>query len=177
MGSPPPCRFYLRLLVRDGRADSGFDAATPSGSVHTVLSDDVERLRDAYRAFNEGAGVEAILERLGSEFQVRDRESSPDRETRFGREGIKQLFDSYMEAFDALRLEPQEFIAVGDRIVVSLNQRIRGKGSGAEVVGRVAHVWTMRSGAALQLRIFADKERALEALRAEGSLSGPPVTL
>jgi uncharacterized protein len=137
-----------------------------------VVQDDVESLRDAYEAFNE-RGVEGILERLAPEFQVRDRESSPDRgETRYGKEGIKQLFDSYMEAFDALRLEPEEFILAGDQIVVSLYQQIRGKGSGVHVIGRIAHVWTMQDGAAVQLRIFSDKERALEALEAEGQLPG-----
>ena len=70
-----------------------------------VFWEDVERLRGAYEAFNE-KGVEAILERLGPDFQVRDRPTSPDRETLYGAEGIKHLFDSYMEAFDALRLEP-----------------------------------------------------------------------
>jgi len=129
----------------------------------------VERLRGAYEAFNEG-GVEAILERLAPEFQVRDRESAPDRQTRYGKEGIKQLFDSYMEAFDALRLEPEEFIDAGDQIVVSLQQCVRGKGSGAEVMGRLAHVWTLREGAVMRLRIFKDKESALEALRAEGNV-------
>ena len=131
----------------------------------------MERLRGAYQAFNDGGGVEAILDHLGGpEFQVRDRESAPDRETRFGREGIRQLFDSYMEAFDALRLEPEEFIDAGDQIVVSLQQRVRGKGSGAEIAARVAHVWTMRGGSVLRLRIFGDKEKALEALRAEERL-------
>jgi ketosteroid isomerase-like protein len=136
-----------------------------------VFHEDVERLRSAYAAFNEG-GVEAIVERLAPQFQVRDRESSPDRQTRYGKEGIKELFDSYMEAFDALRLEPEEFIDAEDQIVVSLRQRIRGKGSGAEVVGRIAHVWTMHEGAAVRLRIFGDKESALEALRAEGAPPG-----
>jgi ketosteroid isomerase-like protein len=142
-----------------------------------VYAEDVASLLNAYRAFNEGGGVEAILQHLGSEFQVKDRESSPDRETRFGKEGVKQLFDSYMEAFDALRLEPEEFIEAGDQIVVSLRQRVRGKGSGAELVAPVAHVWKMRRGMAQGLRIFADKEKALEALTAEGSLSGPASTL
>jgi uncharacterized protein len=138
-----------------------------SGSVSTVFEEDVKTLRGAYEDFNE-RGVEAILERLAPGFQVRDRESSPDRETRYGREGVKQLFDSYMEAFDALRLEPEEFIDAGEQIVVSLHQLARGKGSGARVVSRIAHVWTMQEGAAARLRIFADKETALEALRAEG---------
>jgi ketosteroid isomerase-like protein len=137
-------------------------------SVSQVLEQDVERLRDAYQAFNEG-GVGAFLERLAPDFRVSDRASSPDRQTRYGREGIIQLFDSYMEAFDALRLEPEEFIEVGDQIVVSLRQWVRGKGSGAEVVGHIAHVWTLRGPDIHRLRIFADKDRALAALRAEGA--------
>jgi ketosteroid isomerase-like protein len=136
--------------------------------VSEVLREDVERLRGAYQAFNEG-GVEAFLERLAPDFSVRDRDSSPDRQTRYGREGIIELFDSYMEAFDALRLEPEEFIDAGDQIVVSLRQRVRGKGSGAEVEGNIAHVWTMRGSDVYSLRIFGDKERALDALRAEGA--------
>ena len=135
-----------------------------------MFQEDVEQLRHAYEAFNEG-GVEAFLERLAPGFRLRDRESSPDRaETQYGKEGIKQLFDSYMEAFDALRLEPQEFIDCGDQVVVALHQRVRGKGSGAEVVGNIAHVWTMRGKTPYQLRIFGDKESALRTLRAEGSL-------
>lgn len=136
-----------------------------------MFQEDVERLRRAYEAFNAG-GVEAFLERLAPEFTLQDRDSSPDRAaTRYGKEGIKQLFDSYMEAFDALRLEPQEFIDCGnDQIVVALHQRVRGKGSGAEVVGNIAHVWTMRGDAPYRLRIFGDKESALTTLRAEGSL-------
>ena len=135
-----------------------------------MFQDDAERLRRAYQAFNEG-GVEAFLERLAPELQVRDRESSPDRaETRYGKQGIKQLFESYMEAFDALRLEPQEFIDAGDQILVTVQQWVRGKGSGAEVVGNVAHVWTMRGDTPFQLQIFRDKESALKALGAEGTL-------
>jgi ketosteroid isomerase-like protein len=161
-------RRRLPACVTGVTDESGFT----SGSVSRVFREDVTRLRGAYEAFNAGGGVEAILDRLGTEFQVRDRESSPDRETRFGREGIKQLFDSYMEAFDALRLEPEEFIDAGDQIVVVLHQRIRGKGSGAEVEGRIAHVWAFHEGEVLGLRIFGDTKSALEALREEGALPG-----
>jgi ketosteroid isomerase-like protein len=155
---------YLPLSLPRGRA-------IESSSVSQVFQEDVDRLRGAYRAFNEG-GVEAFLERLAPEFQVSDRESSPDRETRHGKEGIKDLFASYMEAFDALRLEPEEFIDAGDQIVVCLRQRVRGKGSGAEVTGRIAHAWTLRGPEVLRLRIFGDKQTALETLRAERDLPG-----
>jgi ketosteroid isomerase-like protein len=75
-----------------------------------------------------------------------------------------------MEAFDAMRLEPVEFVDAGDQVVVNLRQSIRGKGSGAEVVGDIAHVWTVRDGSVQQLRIFKSKETALDTLRAEGTL-------
>jgi ketosteroid isomerase-like protein len=133
-----------------------------------MFQDDVETLRGAYEAFNE-RGVEAILEHLAPRFQVRDRESSPDRETRYGRAGVKELFASYMEAFDAFRLEPDEFIDAGGQVLVTLHQLARGKESGARVVSRIAHVWKMEEGAAVRLQIFADKEAAVEALRAEGA--------
>jgi hypothetical protein len=74
-----------------------------------------------------------------------------------------------MEAFDALRLEPEEFIDAGDQIVVSLRQWVRGKGSGAEVAGHIAHVWTLRGPDIYRLRIFKDKDRALDTLRDEQS--------
>src|SRR4051794_37939518 len=145
-------------------------ASRVSSSFSGVFQEDCQRLREAYQAFNED-GVDAFLERLAPDFELRDRDSSPDRaKTRFGKEGLKQLFDSYMEAFDALSLEPYEFVDAGDRIVVSLHQRVRGKGSGAEVVGNIAHVWTMRGAAPFRLRIFGDKDSALRALSAEGHI-------
>ena len=81
-----------------------------------------------------------------------------------------ELFASYMEAFDALSLEPQEFIDCGRSDRRRLHQRVRGKGSGAEVVGNIAHVWTMRGETPFRLMIFGDKESALRALDADGSL-------
>jgi ketosteroid isomerase-like protein len=127
---------------------------------------DVERLRRGYAAFNEG-GIDAILDWLASDITVQDRESGPDRETHHGVAGIKELFESMMEAFDELRLEPVEMIRVGPHIVVALRQHARGRGSGAEVEGSTAHVWTLKKGKPVSLRIFRDKERALAVLAAE----------
>jgi ketosteroid isomerase-like protein len=136
-----------------------------------VSREDEERLRRGYAAFNEG-GVDAILEWLEPQITVHDRESSPDRETYHGVLGIKELFESTMEAFERLTLEPQEFTQVGDRMVVVVLQRAQGRGSGAEVESTVVHVWTMRDGRPSALRIFRDRERALEAARRESTQSG-----
>jgi uncharacterized protein len=137
------------------------------GDTLTRMSqEDVERLRRGYEAFNEG-GVDAIVSQLAPEIQIHDRESSPDRETYHGRVGIRELFEATAEAFDELRLEPEEFIDAGDHTIVVLRQQVRGRRSGAEIVGRIAHVWTMQEGRAIDLRICRDKEQALKAIQGE----------
>jgi ketosteroid isomerase-like protein len=128
--------------------------------------DDEERLRRGYEAFNEG-GVDAILQWLAPEITVHDRESGPDRDTHHGLIGVKQLFESTMEAFDQFELEPLEFIEVGDRMVVVLLQRARGRGSGVVLESEVAHVWMMGEGIPAGMRIYGGKEQALAAVRAE----------
>jgi len=132
-----------------------------------MSQEDIERLRRGYEAFNEG-GVDAIVERLAPEIQVHERGSSPDRETYHGRGGIRELFEATAEAFDELRFEPEEFIDIGDHTLVLVRQHVRGRGSGAEIVGRIAHVWTMQDGRAIDLRIYGDKEQALKAIYVEG---------
>ena len=108
--------------------------------------------------------MDAILGWLAPEITVRDRESGPDRETHHGLIGIKELFESTMEAFDQFTLEPLEFLEVGDKMIVVLRQRARGRGSGVELDSEVAHVWTMGTGTPAGLRIYRDKEQALRAV-------------
>jgi ketosteroid isomerase-like protein len=135
--------------------------------VSGVFEEDVERLRRGYAAFNEG-GLEAILDWLAPEIEVSDRQSVPDRTTHVGLVGIVALFESNLEVFDQMNFEPEEFIDVGEQILVVLRQRVRGRGSGVEVEGRVAHLWTMRDGTPVNLKIFGDKKKALEALEGRG---------
>ena len=137
------------------------------GDTLTRMSqEDIERLRRGYEAFNEG-GVDAIVSQLAPEIQVHDRASSPDRETYHGRRGIRELFEATAEAFDELQLEPEEFIDLGDHTIVLVRQHVRGRRSGAEFVGQIAHVWTMQEGRAIDLRICRDREQALKAVQGE----------
>jgi ketosteroid isomerase-like protein len=130
-----------------------------------MAKEDVERLRRGYEAFNEG-GVEAILDWLDPDIEVKDRQSLPDRATYQGVEAVAALFASNMEVFDQLTFEPEEFIELNNHTVVVLRQRARGRVSGAEVESVIAHLWEMEGGLPVRLRIFGDKEQALEAAEA-----------
>lgn len=127
----------------------------------------VERLRAAYEAFDEG-GVEAILDRVAPDLQLRGRASDPDRETLVGGEGIVELVRLNMEVFDSLELEPIEFLDRGEVVVVVLRQRVRGRSSGVPLECETVHVWDFQDGHAAEMRIFGDRERALEVLGQEG---------
>jgi uncharacterized protein len=142
-----------------------------------MTDEDVARFRRGYEAFNEG-GLGAILKWIAPEIQIRDRDSSPDRQTLEGdphaHESIIKLFLSTMDAFDEVRFEPREFVEVDDRLLVVLCQRARGRRSGAPVQTEVVHVWTLREGRPVALAIFGDREKAREALGLSGGRSGDP---
>jgi ketosteroid isomerase-like protein len=124
---------------------------------------DVERLRSAYEAFNEG-GVEAILERLDPEIYVKDRETMPDAATYHGREGFRKLFDVMLEAFDNLKYEVEDVVDRESHVVVVLKQHVRGRGSGISMGGGTVHVWKMRDGRAVALTVFGTPAQAFAAL-------------
>jgi ketosteroid isomerase-like protein len=123
----------------------------------------VKRLQRGYRAFRLG-GVDAIVQLVGPELEVRDRESAPDRETLIGGDGIRELVRLNEEVFDQLELEPREFIDAGDYVLVVLRMRVRGRTSGAALECETVHAWEFRNGHAARMQIYADKARALEAL-------------
>jgi ketosteroid isomerase-like protein len=63
-----------------------------------------------------------------------------------------------------LMIEAEEYIQSGDRILVLIHWRGRGKGSGAQIEGRGAHLWTFREGLAVRFDTYRDRDQARAAL-------------
>jgi hypothetical protein len=61
-------------------------------------------------------------------------------------------------------------------VVVLASYHGRGKGSGVEVDQRGAHVFELRAGKVVRLEIFADRDRAIESVRAARSAAADPVS-
>jgi len=59
--------------------------------------------------------------------------------------------------------EPVEFFESGDQLLVFIKTRARPKGSSAEVEFGTGHLWTIRDGTVVSLRIFPEREKALQA--------------
>jgi ketosteroid isomerase-like protein len=82
----------------------------------------------------------------------------------YGRPAIRSFLAEYFESWDYARMVPEDFIEVGDDVVVvSLHLQLRGKGSGLEVDARTTNVWFMRDGKAARMAVYNDIAEALEA--------------
>ena len=71
------------------------------------------------------------------------------------------------EAWAEVISEPEQFITAGDRIVVFVHARVRPKGSNAWQDVKLADVYTIQNGKAVQMRAFADRQEALRWAEAE----------
>lgn len=82
-----------------------------------------------------------------------------------GHDGMRRYMSGVYEAFAEYRPEVERIVDAGDGRVLALAvEHARGKGSGAEVTSfKTAHLWTLRDGKAVQVDLFMDRERALEA--------------
>ena len=125
----------------------------------------VETVRRAYEAFSR-AGLDALLEHFhpDSEYDV-TAAIGPYAGMYYGRAAIRNFLADYFESWEYVRMDPEDFIEVGeDHVVVLLRMHMRGKGSGVEVEAQTINVWTMRDGKAARLAVYNDKSEALEAV-------------
>jgi ketosteroid isomerase-like protein len=81
-----------------------------------------------------------------------------------GREGLRHWMTEFFESWDALRVEPEEFLHAGpDRMLVALRLKGRGKGSGVDTDMLLYELMTIRDGRLVQRLSFRNRAEALEA--------------
>jgi ketosteroid isomerase-like protein len=73
---------------------------------------------------------------------------------------------AWLSGWEHWYVEAEEYVEVGDNVVVLARYRGRGRGSGAEVDQEGAHVFKLRDGKVVRLEIFASREKAMESVRA-----------
>jgi uncharacterized protein len=122
----------------------------------------VDRLRAGYEALGRG-DYEAVRELLDPEIVLSDRPEVPDARSYRGYEGMLVTLRDTSDSFEGFRLDPERFFEHGDKIVVILSMTGRGRTSGVPVEERIAHLWVLRDGLAIELRAFTDPADALEA--------------
>jgi ketosteroid isomerase-like protein len=131
-----------------------------------MSQENVEITRTSYEALNR-RDVDALLEHLDPNIEVPLPEGGIMAGVLRGHQGVRAFLDSYLDAFECFHVQPERFFDAGDRIVVFCRMSGLGRGSGAAIKARPAHLWTMRGGKAVRLEVIPERERE-RALQAVG---------
>jgi ketosteroid isomerase-like protein len=126
--------------------------------------ENVELVRRSFDSINHG-NIDTALEAATSDF-VMDWSNSigPAMGIYRGKDQVREIWTSFLEAFDSLQWEPEEFIEVDEsRLIVVNHVRMRGRGSGVEVDAVGAQLWTIHDGEAQSVKLYQSKVDALEA--------------
>jgi ketosteroid isomerase-like protein len=76
---------------------------------------------------------------------------------------VRGFFHDNLEIWDDHHVDAEDFIEVGEYVVVPIRLHGRGKASRVEVAARFVQVWGFRDGKIAQLRVYVDEAEALEA--------------
>ena len=111
-------------------------------------------------------GREGVFEFLSPDLEWTTRWYLPDSQTYYGHEGHRALQERFREVIDDLWFEADEFISVGDQVLVPVRWGGRGRGSGV-TVEECAEAWvfTVRGGLITRVTEYDTKEAAREALQ------------
>jgi ketosteroid isomerase-like protein len=85
----------------------------------------------------------------------------------YGREGMVEFIADQMDALDDLWVQPEEYIALDDRLIVPITWGGRAKETQIDVEFASVHVYRMRDGKATRIDMHSDKAAALGAVHAE----------
>jgi ketosteroid isomerase-like protein len=91
----------------------------------------------------------------------------PDAATYRGLEQMHRWLQGYLDVFDKISIEPQEFVPVGDRVLVFTHQRFRSK-VGIDVEQEITQVLQFRDGKVIYATGYRDKSNALQAVGLSG---------
>jgi ketosteroid isomerase-like protein len=80
-----------------------------------------------------------------------------------GHDAVRASLVRWKEEWDDYELLPEEFEAIGDRVVAAVRVRGRGRGSGVEVDARFYDLFTIREGKIVRMDQFTQRSEALEA--------------
>ena len=129
-----------------------------------MSQENVEIAERANAAFNRG-DVDAALERFAPDAELRDLLNAPDQSTTVkGVEAIREAWTLWVEAFDELRADVNEYIDAGSTVISAVHWHGQGKTSGVYIDVHQFDAYEFRDGRITRVSLgFRSKARAFEA--------------
>jgi ketosteroid isomerase-like protein len=81
-----------------------------------------------------------------------------------GHDAVRASLARWKAEWDDYSVVPEEFVDRGDRVVVSVCLRGRGRGSGVDITARFYDVYTVRDRKIVRMDQFTERSEALEAV-------------
>ena len=125
-------------------------------------------VRQAYKAFKHG-DITAIIEFIDPEIEVHDPGGGVEPQERHGQTGLIDSVRNMRTVWEDFRLELDEAIDLGDRVLALVRMSGRGRHGGVPVQAKVAHLWAIRGERAVRLEIFTDWDAARAAVDRVGA--------
>src|SRR5215204_6564136 len=100
---------------------------------------------------------------LHPEIEFHTHASAPEAGVYRGREAVIAYHARVFGQFESIRIELEELLSAGDRVVIISRQHTVPRGTDAEIVQRLVEVWTSRAGLFAERKPFSTRAEALKA--------------
>jgi ketosteroid isomerase-like protein len=124
--------------------------------------ENVEAVRRTHEVWNSG-DLDAWIDCLHPEITWVTAREDPDTASHEGREAVRRFVESWLESFGAIRLECEEYLDAGDKVIAWVKLIGAGRASTAPVELEQAQVMTIRDGRPFRVEEYFDRAEALEA--------------
>lgn len=120
------------------------------------------------RSFQEHAQTGQLgFAHMHPEIEWHTRADLPDSGVHRGHAGVSALVQGWMESFEDLRAEAQDYIDRGDYVVVPVVLRARVRGSDQNIAMTEIWVHKLHQGKLLEVREYLTLDEALDAVPGE----------
>jgi ketosteroid isomerase-like protein len=128
------------------------------------MSERVDRLLSAYQALNNG-DLDAVSAGLPPDFELIPPPMLPEGDVYHGPDGLRQIWETWSAAFDDFRVDIEETIDAGDKVIVMAAVSGRHNDSGLEVRSpSFAWVWSFEGGTPVRMEAMPNRATAVEAV-------------
>jgi ketosteroid isomerase-like protein len=127
-----------------------------------MSAENVEIVKRAMAAFEAG-DLDTQLKILDPGVELVEWPEGPDQRRYRGHSGAIRAAESWSEVWEWIRVEADEVIDAGDKVLICGRTFGKGKGSSVEVAIDTYNVYTLRDGKVTRIEFFTTEEPAVRA--------------
>jgi ketosteroid isomerase-like protein len=130
-----------------------------------MSQENVEIVRRGFEALNARDLDRHYVEFFNPDVEWQTSAEDPDAATHRGLQAYKRYLEQWLESFEGLHADVEEYIDVGDDRVFTWNRYTgRGRESGVPADWYLAIIFTIRDGKVVRGKEYFDRAEALEAV-------------